>query len=52
MESIVWGDLIKSSIERVTVTWVEFNTLMVEFYNTREADNIFEFFYDKCLERY
>lgn len=31
---------------------LEFNTLMVEFYDTRKADNIFEFFYDKCLERY
>lgn len=31
---------------------LEFNTLMVEFYNTREADDIFEFFYNKCLERY
>ena len=31
---------------------LEFNTLMVEFYNTREADNVMKFFYDKCLERY
>lgn len=31
---------------------LEFNTLMVEFYNTREADNIFEFLYNNCLERY
>ena len=31
---------------------LQFNTLMVEFYNTREADNIFNFFYEKCLERY
>lgn len=31
---------------------LEFNTLMVEFYNTREADNIFEFLYNKCLEVY
>lgn len=31
---------------------LEFNTLMVEFYNTREADNIFKFLYYKCLERY
>ncbi|MDD3224267.1 MAG: hypothetical protein PHX70_06100 [Clostridium sp.] len=31
---------------------LEFNTLMVEFYDTREADNILEFFYNKCLERY
>lgn len=31
---------------------LEFNTLMVEFYNTRKADRIFEFLYNKCLERY
>lgn len=31
---------------------LEFNTLMVEFYNTREADNIFKFLYYNCLERY
>ena len=31
---------------------LQFNTLMVEFYNTREADNIFEFLYNSCLERY
>jgi len=31
---------------------LEFNTLMVQFYNTREADNIFEFLYTKCLEIY
>jgi len=31
---------------------LQFNTLMVEFYNTREADNIFEFLYSSCLERY
>jgi len=31
---------------------LQFNTLMVEFYNTREADNIFCFFYANCLERY
>jgi Fic family protein len=31
---------------------LEFNTLMVQFYNTREADEIFQFLYDKCLERY
>ena len=31
---------------------LQFNTLMVKFYNTREADNIFEFLYDNCLERY
>lgn len=31
---------------------LEFNTLMVEFYNTKEADNIFKFLYGKCLERY
>ena len=31
---------------------LQFNTLMVEFYNTREADNIFVFFYTNCLERY
>jgi hypothetical protein len=31
---------------------LQFNTLMVEFYNTREADNVFEFLYSNCLERY
>ena len=31
---------------------LEFNNLMLEFYNTREADNIVEFIYNKCLERY
>jgi Fic family protein len=31
---------------------LQFNTLMVEFYNTREADNIFEFLYSSCLEIY
>jgi len=31
---------------------LEFNTLMVEFYNTRKVENIMEFFYNKCLERY
>lgn len=31
---------------------LQFNTLMVEFYNTREANNIFEFLYSNCLERY
>jgi len=31
---------------------LQFNTLMVEFYNTKEADNIFEFLYSSCLERY
>lgn len=31
---------------------LQFNTLMVDFYNTREADNIFEFLYTYCLERY
>ncbi len=31
---------------------LQFNTLMVEFYNTREADSIFEFLYNSCLERY
>jgi len=31
---------------------LQFNTLMVEFYNTREADNIFEFLYTSCLEIY
>jgi len=30
---------------------LEFNTLMLEFYNTRKADNIAGFFYNKCLER-
>ncbi|WP_461206484.1 hypothetical protein [Clostridium sp. DL1XJH146] len=31
---------------------LQFNTLMIEFYNTREADNIFEFLYSNCLEKY
>lgn len=31
---------------------LQFNTLMIEFYNTREADSIFEFLYNNCLERY
>lgn len=31
---------------------VQFNTLMVDFYSTREADSIFEFLYNNCLERY
>lgn len=31
---------------------LQFNTLMVEFYSTREADNIFGFLYNNCLERY
>jgi Fic family protein len=31
---------------------LQFNTLMVEFYNTREANDIFEFLYSNCLERY
>ncbi|NFO14812.1 filamentation induced by cAMP protein fic [Clostridium botulinum] len=31
---------------------LEFNTLMVDFYNNHDADKIFEFFYDYCLERY
>jgi len=31
---------------------LQFNTLMVEFYNTKEADNIFEFLYTSCLEIY
>ncbi len=30
---------------------LEFNTLMVEFYNTRKADNVCDFLYNKCLER-
>ncbi|GAA0082871.1 Fic family protein [Clostridium sp. CTA-6] len=30
---------------------LEFNTLMVEFYNTQKADNICDFLYNKCLER-
>lgn len=30
---------------------LEFNTLMIDFYNTREADLIMDFFYNKCLER-
>jgi len=28
-----------------------FNTLMLEFYDTRKADNIVELFYLNCLER-
>lgn len=31
---------------------LEFNTLMVDFYNNHDGDKIFEFFYDYCLERY
>ena len=31
---------------------LEFNTLMVDFYNNQDGDNIYEFFYNKCLERY
>lgn len=31
---------------------LQFNTLMVEFYNTREANSIFELLYNNCLERY
>lgn len=31
---------------------LEFNTLMIEFYNTKNADNICDFLYNKCLERY
>jgi len=31
---------------------LQFNTLMLEFYNTRKADNIFEFLYSNCLEIY
>ncbi|MHB9924638.1 Fic family protein [Clostridium botulinum] len=30
---------------------LEFNTLMVEFYNTQKADGICDFLYNKCLER-
>ncbi|WP_409069240.1 Fic family protein [Clostridium sp. FAM 1755] len=30
---------------------LEFNTLMVEFYNTQKADNVCDFLYNKCLER-
>lgn len=30
---------------------LEFNTLMVEFYDTLEADNICGFLYNKCIER-
>ncbi|WP_251862246.1 Fic family protein [Clostridium sp. Marseille-Q2269] len=30
---------------------LEFNTLMVEFYNGKDADNICNFLYNKCLER-
>lgn len=31
---------------------LEFNTLMVDFYNNKDGDKICEFFYDYCLERY
>lgn len=31
---------------------LQFNTLMIEFYNTQEADSVFEFLYNNCLERY
>jgi hypothetical protein len=30
---------------------LQFNILMVRFYNTKDADDIFEFLYDYCLER-
>ena len=30
---------------------LEFNTLMIEFYDTLEADNICAFLYNKCIER-
>jgi len=30
---------------------LQFNILMARFYTTREADEIFEFLYDNCLER-
>jgi len=29
---------------------LQFNILMVKFYNTKEADDIFDFLYDYCLE--
>lgn len=29
---------------------LEFNTLMVDFYNTRNGDEMFKFLYNKCLE--
>lgn len=29
-----------------------FNTLMIDFYNTKEADEIFDFLYNSCLEVY
>jgi Fic family protein len=31
---------------------LEFNTLMVNFYNNKDGDKICEFFYEYCLERY
>ncbi|MGL4849458.1 MAG: hypothetical protein ACRC28_11135 [Clostridium sp.] len=31
---------------------LEFNSLMVEFYNTQEANGIFNFINKKCVERY
>lgn len=30
---------------------LEFNTLMVDFYNSKNANNICDFLYNKCLER-
>lgn len=30
---------------------LQFNILMVRFYNTKDADDIFEFLFDYCLER-
>jgi len=30
---------------------LQFNIFMVRFYNTKDADDIFEFLYDNCLER-
>lgn len=30
---------------------LEFNTLMVEFYDTHKSDNICDFLYNKCLDR-
>lgn len=31
---------------------VEFNTLTVDFYNTKNADNMFKFLYTNCFERF
>ncbi|MBD5638044.1 hypothetical protein HYI18_05490 [Clostridium botulinum] len=30
---------------------LEFNTLMIQFYNTQKAESVCDFLYNKCLER-